>query len=200
MTQVFAACIATLTFGAAADEAPPAAAGVTAIWKAQVVELSFATFDVAYSCSSLQSKIASILRPVVAHRATKIGIRCSNLGMGTSATATLLIVSPAMATPENLHSMTTFDARAQLIAKVRSIDLPAAEDIPRFDAGWRKISMSRGKGLSLNAADCDLVRSIRDQVLPHLAVKVMRTSNMCNGRVPLLEVEALLPLEEGTDL
>jgi hypothetical protein len=199
MTQVFAACIATLAFAAGADEPAPAAESVSAVWKAQVVELSFSTFDVAYSCSSLQYKIASILRPVVAHRATKIGIRCSNLGNGTSATAQLLLVSPVAATPENLHAMTAYDARMQLIAKVRSMDLPTEEDIPRFNAGWRRVSLSRGKGLSLHSVDCDLVRSIRDQVLPHLGVKVTRSSNMCIGRIPVLEVEALLPVE-GTDL
>jgi hypothetical protein len=197
MTQVLAALLATLAVGASAEETSAPAAPVTAVWRAQLIELSFTTFDVAYSCSSLQSKISSILRPVVAHRATKIGIRCSNLGMGTSATATLLVVSPVVATPETLQAMTTFDSRAQLIAKVRSIDLPADEDIPRFDAGWRQVSMSRGKGLHLNAGDCDLVRSIRDQVLPHLAVKVTRSSNLCNGRAPFLEVEALLPIEDA---
>jgi hypothetical protein len=195
-----AAIVAMLAFGAHAaevnNEIASATAGVTAVWKAQVVELSFATFDVAYSCASLQSKIASILRPVVAQRTTKIGIRCSSLGMGTSANATILVVSPVEATGENLHAMTNFSAHTQLVARVRSIDLPAEEDIPRFDARWQQVSLSRGRGLNLSSADCDLVRSIRDQVLPHLAVKVTRTSNMCQGRVPLLEVEALLPVAD----
>jgi len=200
VTRAFAVFVATLALGAHADEitdaTTPAADHVSAVWKAQVVELSFATFDVSYSCGSLQSKIASILRPVVAHRTTKIGIRCSNLGMGTSASATILVVSPVEATPENLHALTTFTPHAQLVARVRSIELPAEEDLARFDARWQQVSLSRGRGLNLNAGDCDLVRSIRDQVLPHLAVKVKRTSNMCQGRAPLLEVEALLPAED----
>jgi hypothetical protein len=182
-----------LTTGASADGLPGDA--IAAVWKIQQVELRFSSFDVMYPCSSLQSKIATILRPIVMDQLTKIGIRCYGIG-GTMATAAILIASPVEATPENLRVLTTFDARTQLVARVRSIDLPSDQDIPRFAASWSRIYLSRGKGLNLAPADCELVRSIRDQVLPYLAVRVKRSTSVCDGsRMPALEVEALLPIE-----
>jgi len=199
VTRVMVPLVAALALlsTANADEAVAPVEGVTAVWKVQTLDLSFSSFDVAYSCSSLQQKIAAILRAVVASEATKIAIRCTNLGMGTSATAKILVASPVEATPENVRALTTFDARVQLAARVRSIELPSEQDIQRFSASWRPVSLVRGKGLHLDAADCDLVRSIRQQVLPHLAVTVTRSSRMCNSRAPVLDVLALVPSEDA---
>jgi hypothetical protein len=181
---------------ASADEAAAPTQTVAAVWHVQTLDLNFSSFNVAYACSSLQSKIAGILRAVVAPEATKIGIRCSNFGMGTSATAKIMVASPIEATPQNVRALTTYDTRTQLVARVRSLELPSEEDIQRFSASWRSVSLARGKGLNLNAGDCDLVRSIRDQVLPHLAVKIERSSGMCGSRAPVLDVLALLPSED----
>jgi hypothetical protein len=179
---------------AGAEEVAAPAVGATAVWHAQTIDLTISSFDVAYSCSALQSKITAILRAVVAPEVTRIAITCSNFGMGTAATAKILVASPIEATPENVRALTTYDARTQLLARVRSLDLPSEQDIQRFSASWQPVSMVRVKGLNLNAGDCELVRSIREQVLPHLAVKVTRSSRMCGSRIPVLDVLALLPV------
>jgi hypothetical protein len=182
-----------LATGANAGSLPDG--GITAVWKTQQVELRFSSFDVMYPCDSLQSKIATILRPIVMDEFTKIGIRCYGTG-SMMATANILIASPVEATTENLRALTTFDARTQLMARVRSVHLPSVEDIPRFAASWSHLYLSRAKGLNLGPADCELMRSIRDQVLPHLAVRVKRSTGVCDGsRMPVLEIEALLPIE-----
>jgi hypothetical protein len=182
-----------LATGASASSVPNE--GITAVWKVQQVALRFSSFDVMYPCGALQSKIASILQPIVMDQLTKIGIRCYGAG-GTMATANILIASPVEATPENLQALTTFDARTQLVARMRSVELPSEQDIPRFAARWSHLHLSRTQGLNLGPADCELIRSIRDQVLPHLAVRVKHSTSVCDGlRRPVLEVEALLPIE-----
>jgi len=198
-SAIFAA-IATmacaLPFGASAQ--PDAPSVVTAIWQTQNLDFDYYSNTVRYSCAGLRSKIGNILRAVGAHESVRVQIDCTAAAFATR--AQILVTMPIEATEENVNNATDYDTRDQLVARLRKMELPSANDIQRFPATWRTVTLSRDRQLDLSAGDCELLRRMRDQIFPKLSVRVTKASSSCSPgsatRVkPTFEVMALVPLE-----
>jgi len=85
-----------------------------------------------------------------------------------------------------------------LIARTRGETLVSAEDLPRLRAAWKTVSFARDRGMRLAPADCELVRQLRRQVLPHMSLRIVsdnvRCSQFGNISAPRLTVSALVPV------
>jgi hypothetical protein len=161
---------------------------VDAIWRSHELTLQLRTADRYESCANLQAKITSILEAVGA-RNTRVKLSCR--GLTNNAAARIATQTPVPVTAENVVAATSFDSRTQLAARVRGAALPTPETIERFPAEWRTVSVTHHGPLRLGPSDCELLRSMRDQVLPHLAVRIKKERFVCGGMQPALVVETL---------
>jgi len=161
---------------------------VDAIWRSHELTLQVRTADRYQSCANLQTKIMSILAAVGA-RDTRVTLGCS--GLTNNAAARIAMQTPVPVTAESVVAATSFDSRTQLAARVRGTTLPTPETIERFPAEWRTVSVTHHGQLRLGPSDCELLRNVRDQVLPHLAVRIKKERFVCGGMQPALVVEAL---------
>jgi hypothetical protein len=172
---------------------------VQAIWRVEHVELTYTSAHVHYTCGALERKIRGILQALGAHQRMSVQLDCSGgRELVRSAYARVTLAMPAAATEENVQAATTFDARAQLIARVQKKQLPTPDDIEIFPAAWQRVALFRKRALGLDAGDCDLLRDMREQVFPKLALRVMGAFACMTGSAtrirPTLEVSALMPL------
>jgi hypothetical protein len=190
---------AALALGARAESDVDAGAADTtieAVWKPQRVNFVYRGYHALYTCASLQQKLRRILRTVGANgELTLRTYFCDDLS-GT-ARFQIAMQSPVEATPENIRALTMHDSQDVLVARVRGEDLPTAEDVERFPAVWKTISLGRDRKLRLAPADCELVRALRRQILPRMSVQVVRDNVRCsvygNVAAPRLVVSALVP-------
>jgi hypothetical protein len=171
-------------------------ASVEAVWKPQRVNFVYRGYSTLYSCRSLQQTLERILLSVGANG--EIALRtysCSDL-TGT-ARFQVVMESPVEATPENVRDLTTHDSRDVLIARVRGEDLASAADVERFPAVWKTVSFARDRKMRLAPGDCELVRALRRQILPRMAVHIVKDNVRCSvhGNIspPRLVVSALVP-------
>ncbi|MFC4310808.1 hypothetical protein ACFPN2_17065 [Steroidobacter flavus] len=184
--------IALLLTGAAAPAAPDY---VTAVWRQQSLEFAYQGTNTAYSCSTLQRRLEAILRSVGARDGLTIVMqRCTDQA---DAFVQITLESPVEATEANVAAVTQHTSTEELAAKVRNEALPTPENIARFPAEWRTVSMSRDKTLKLESGDCELVKQLRREVFPHLSIRVVRDNLRCSvafGNVgqPQLSVAALI--------
>jgi len=174
-----------------------AAKTVDAIWRVQLVEFTYNSTDVYYSCESLQSKVAAILQAVGAYERIRVDMHCAGDRFANHAYGRVTMAIPAEATPENVRAATTYDSRDVLIARLRKLNLPSANDIDRFPAQWQSVSLTRHARLRLDASDCDLLLALRRQVLPAMPVRIEKERLHCSlgasTRVrPTLDVVALM--------
>jgi hypothetical protein len=172
---------------------------LTAIWRTHSLNFDYHSNSVQYSCASLRSKIGNILLAIGAHESVSVEMQCGS-SLATDARAQIVVTTPVEATEENVRIATDYNARDRLVARMRQIDLPSANDLQRFPAEWRKVALSRDRKLQLTAGDCDLLRGMREQVFPKLSIQVTRAPLTCSSssatRVrPTFEVMALVPLE-----
>jgi hypothetical protein len=172
---------------------------LTAIWRTHSLNFDYHSNSVQYSCASLRSKIGNILLALGAHESVRVEMQCGS-SFATHARAQIVVTTPVEATKENVRSATDYDAHERLVARMRQIDLPSANDLQRFPAQWRKIALSRDRKLQLNAGDCDLLRGMHEQVFPKLSIQITRASLNCSSSAakrarPTFEVMALVPLE-----
>jgi hypothetical protein len=147
--------------------------------------------SVAYSCAALREKIVAMLDTVGAHAGTIVAMECGG-GLLRSARAQITLASPIVATSEDARVPAGLIARAALVARIRGAPPPSATAIERFPATWRKVSFPRD--LSSRTGDCELVRAMVKQVLPHLSTQVQRAP-LCIGGVTRsmpIEVVALV--------
>jgi hypothetical protein len=170
---------------------------VDAIWRIQRFDFTYSSPTVYYSCRALQAKIGAILHAVGAHQRVAVDVQCMGDFVRYAFVRVTLAV-PAEATQSAVNAATTFDTRAQLVARLRHLRLPTAADIERFPAAWQTVSLSRHRSLHLDSADCDLLRGMREQIFPKLSVRVARDGLRCSSgsatRIrPKLEVTALMP-------
>ena len=174
---------------------PLAGSDVTAIWRSQHIEFRYSSFKIAYSCDALQNKMTAILHAVGVREDARIEVRCSRGAIG-SARAQIALASPVEATAENVAAAATFDGRTELLAHMRKTQLPTANDIERFPATWRTVSLWRDPQLRLTADDCELVRGMQDQIFPKLSIRVTRgrlhCSPLATSLKPTFEVAALV--------
>ena len=189
-----------------ADSPAPVAtnAPVEAIWRTQLVEFTYNSRDVYYSCSALQAKIVDILQAVGAHRRMALELHCVGDRFANHAYGRLMLAVPTEATPESVRAATTYDTRDELVARLRKLVLPTANDIERFPAHWQSVSLTRQRNLRLDASDCDLLLALRRQVFPKIPVRVESERLQCSlgasTRIrPHLEVVALMraPVADG---
>ena len=172
---------------------------IQAVWKPQRATFVYVGHTTFYTCRALEQKIARVLEVIGAHEDIVVDRRdCSEDG------AMRLYVefkSPVEATAQNVQALTTYDAEAELVARVQGVRLPTAEDIPRFPAEWKEVAFVRERRLAMSAADCEFVEQVRRQLLPHLAVRIITDRIFCTpGTIgfapPRLTVSTLVAAEK----
>jgi len=179
-------------------QSPADTAVVEAVWKPQRINFVYRGYSTLYSCSGLQDKLEKILATVGARDHVELRAYACDDALSI-ARFQISLASPVEATPENLQELTTYDARDELLARVRGERLASAEDLPRFPAVWKTISFARSREMRLEPGDCELVQQIRQHVLPHMSVQIVRDHVRCSsfGNIsrPQLTVSALVPVE-----
>ena len=173
---------------------------VAAVWKVQSLSFAYSGYATVYSCDSLLDKVRDILQVLGARETLRIrSWGCTD--MVNHGRMEITLESPVEATPENIEALTTHDSTQQLVARVRNERLDRAEELPRFPATWKTISMSREKQLKLGPSDCELVEQLRRDVFPRLSIRVERDRLRCSvafGNIgqPQLRVAALVAVPE----
>ncbi|HEX4971212.1 MAG TPA: hypothetical protein VFV69_09150 [Steroidobacteraceae bacterium] len=183
---------------AADDDTLPSGATIDAIWHIERIAFTYQSSTVRYECGALQRRIAEILHAVGAHARVGVELTCVSGDMVRHAGAHITLAVPVEATAENVAAATDYDTRDELVARLRQEQLPSASDIERFPASWRTVALTRSPPLALGPTDCDLLRSMRDQVFPRLRVRVVSSGLNCGGgsdtRIqPRIHVNALMP-------
>ncbi len=171
---VLSACMATLQ----ANAADVIGTRVEATWRVQNLVFHHSS-SVAYSCAALREKIAAILEAVGAHPRSVVSMECGR-GLLRSARAQITLASPVVAATEVALLPAGFTARAELVARIHGDPAPAAPVIERFQATWRKVELPHD--VASRTGDCELMRGMVKQVLPHLSAQVQRTP-LCIGGV-----------------
>jgi hypothetical protein len=174
---------------------------VEAVWRVQSLNFAYSGYATVYSCDALLKKVSEILLTLGARDTMRIrSIGCAD--MMTHGRMEITLESPVEATPENIEAITTYDSKQQLVARVHNEHLASAEDVQRFPATWKTISMTRERALRLGPSDCELVEQLRRDVLPHMSIRVESDRLRCStvfGNIgqPQLRVAALVALPEA---
>lgn len=170
---------------------------VESIWRVQSLPLEYNSARTHYACDSMKKKVRAILQAVGAHSSTIVTARCVDNGPLNQISLQISAATPVPASEENIRAATTFDARDELLARVRKTTLPTPSDIPRFRATWQTLALSRHPNLQLDVGDCDLLREMNRQVFPKLAVRLTSEKLNCTASAtrlrPRFEVQALIP-------
>ena len=191
-----------VVIGGARTPEPPSRALqiVEAVWKVQSLSFAYSGYATVYSCDALLDKVRAILQILGARETLRIrSWGCTD--MVTHGRMDITLESPVEATPENIQALTTYDSTQELVARVRNEQLTSAEDLRRFPATWKTISMSRDRQLKLGPSDCELVDQLSRDVLPRMAIRVEHDRLRCSavfGNIgqPQLRVAALVALPE----
>ena len=191
----FAAAIVLCAAAPALAESPDSAheEEVQAVWKTLRIEFRYDDGQTIYNCGSLRKKLATILQVLGAHEHIRIqSEHCDELGRSRF---TVVLASPVEAAEENVRALTSYTTEQLLIARTRGMRLPGAEDLQRFPAHWRTVSFARDRDMRLAPGDCELVRQLKQQILPHLSVRIVRDNLRCESPTfvnPRLTVAALI--------
>jgi hypothetical protein len=187
----------TATAALAATDAP-----VEAVWKTQRVDFVYWADSSFYTCEGLRTKLRAILKSVGARDNLIIRVSSACGDMSFMIPVQITIQSPVEATEVSLQELTNHTVEDELIARVRNERLATVEDLPRFNAVVKEISFARDRSLRLAEGDCELVRQVRQQILPLLAVRVLYADLHCSptGNVgrPRLTVAALVAAPDVT--
>lgn len=200
---IVALVIVSLTHSVASARSVEPSKPVDAIWRFQSFPFEYRSNNTYYNCDSLVRKVRAILKAVGAHHSVLVETRCE--GPANRISARIAVATPVIASEENLRAATTFDSRDELVARLRSVTLPTANDIEHFPATWQKISLARAiRDMTITQSDCDLLRGMNEQVFPRLAVRVEGRKLMCgtystNVRANV-KVEALVPTLPSTPM
>jgi hypothetical protein len=168
---------------------------IDAVWKPRRVIFNFIGQTTRYACDELERRLRHVLIVLGAHEEMRVDRRqCSPY---TGMRVDITFSSPIEATPENVRALTTFDAEDQLVARLKGIELPSAEDLTPFPAEWQAVALSRDRRLNLRAGDCELMEQIRRQLLPHLAIRDVSKRLVCSpgnlsARPPPLNASVLV--------
>lgn len=172
---------------------------VQAIWKHQEISFFFQSQTTFYSCSSLEAKLKRILRALGAQSRVRVrSIEClSSPGVARAPRVTVNVVAPVEATPDAVAERDKDKSTRELAARVRGEEQDPAYFAP-FPAQWQRVSLGRSKP-GLEPGDCDLLDQVRRQILPKLAVRVLKDQVHCprdqvSVGQPQLEIEALVAL------
>lgn len=181
-------CLSVCSPAGAANE-------VDAVWKPQRLTFSYVGLTSQYACHEFESRVRQILLVLGAHESIQIDRRQCSAAAGMHLHITFM--SPIEATPENVRAITTFDSQEQLIARLKGIDLPSAENVIRFPAVWQEVSLSRDRRIGLRAGDCELLEQVRRQLVTQFATRSVPRRLVCvqgnlSSRPPPLNVSALI--------
>lgn len=197
MRHASRACLAMLALslahvcmgqGAEAPQDP-----VEAVWRAQRLPFQYRSEGRMYACDILKHKIKAILTQLGA-RDRLVVQRVACRDFARAALLEVIMESPVIATPENIHAITRYTSEDELIARLRGAKLPAAEDQQRFPAVWESIALQRAPKVYLENGDCALVQQLRRQILPKMSVQIVRDIDRvnCTYASPRLTVRALV--------
>jgi hypothetical protein len=166
---------------------------VEAVWRAQRLTFEYRSEGRMYACDILEHKIRSVLTQLGA-RDRIVVQRISCRDFAGSARLEVIMESPVIATPENIRAITQYDSQDELIARVRGVTLPSAQDLERFPAVWESISLQRAPKVYLSTGDCALVQQLRRQILPKMSVQIVKDIDRvnCSSSSPRLTVQALV--------
>lgn len=174
---------------------------VEAVWKSQEINFYYHSFRTFYPCDSLNDKVRRLLLELGAGH--DLSVRSSGCQLGDQVALApvvrIRLSSPVEATPQALAELEKTRGKRELIARMNGGAVAASGIDAQFSAHWKRLSIARGSG-SLDAGDCELVDAFKRQVLPQLAVRVVKDQMRCTPQSygPLrLEVEALTPTPRG---
>lgn len=176
--------------------APAFAADETAIaskWKVQELRFSYIGFTTAYDCDSAAAKVKSILTTLGAHPDTKVRAT----GCPMTRPSRNFFVQITAATPVPAVDVKEADASRQELLKRLGVKNTLSEEFP---ASWKSVELSKERKLDLQPGDCELIETLRKQVLPKLGMKIEAeriscTPNQVGLIPPQLRVAALVPMK-----
>lgn len=195
MIKLASASIAGIALLFISTATPAAPDYIPAVWRQQSLEFAYQGTATAYSCNTLQRRLEAILRSVGARDGISIVMqRCTDQA---EAYMQITLESPVEATEANIAAVTQHTSTDELVARVRNESLATPENIERFPAKWKTVSMSRDKTLKLDSGDCELVKQLRRDVFPRMSIRVVHDNLRCSvafGSLgqPQLSVAALV--------
>ena len=199
ITRSACACIVSIAALNVHAAEPPTENHIEAVWKAQSIVFDYRSEGRTYRCDILEYKIKAILQRLGARDRLELH-RYACRDLAGRARFEVVMESPVEATKENVHEITRYDSKDELVARVHGVSLPSPADVERFPAIWESISFRRDRELHLDAGDCALVQQVRHQILPRMSVqvtkdiKVVDCAQELTGIVgPRLTVVALVP-------
>jgi hypothetical protein len=199
VTRSACACIASIAvLNVHAAELSPES-HVEAVWKAQSIVFEYHSEGRTYRCDILEYKIKIILQRLGARDRLELR-RYACHDLAGWARFEVVMESPVEATEENVHEITRYDSKDELVARMHGASLPSPADVERFPAIWESISFRRDRELHLDAGDCALVQQVRRQILPRMSVQVTKdikgvdcSQELTGIAGPRLTVLALVP-------
>jgi hypothetical protein len=174
---------------------------VAAVWKEQRISFEYRSAGAAHTCAGLRTQLRSLLTLLGAHPSMTITASgCED--HATTRVMSIALASPVEATTENASELGSRDATDQLAARVRG-ESAALETRPRFAAEWKTIAFANALHLRLTPADCELLKQLRRELLPKLAIRVISdkmrcSSDLASGYRPQLVVAALVAAPDGS--
>lgn len=177
--------------GHAADNAGP----VQAVWKVQEIRYDYVGFTVAYNCDTAQSRIKGLLRAMGAHKNTRVSTNGCESGRPSShftITISTAIPVPLADQPKGAEGLD----REKLLKR---LDLSASDIEQPFLAEWKSVDLAHVPRLRIKGPDCELMRGLRDSVLPAFAASITKDRIECQPhqtttQIPELSVSVLQAL------
>ena len=136
------AAVVLLAAGLANAQSPADESVVEAVWKPQRVNFVYRGYSTLYSCRGLQQKLEKILTTVGARGGIEMRAYSCDDALAI-ARFQIVLTSPVEATPENVEQLTTYDARDELVARVRG----------------ERLAVGRGSAALPRGVEDDLVRT-----------------------------------------
>jgi hypothetical protein len=213
------------------EQAPPAGKGTgestVAVWKYKEVDFIYRSNLAIYSCTALESRVASILRGVGARDDVDVRVSdCREVLMPQDDTldpwrtstkgyldrrnreqlahVRVRLQMPVEMTPDIVAELERDQARRELISRVTR-DPAAKSDHPVvFPAQRQPVTLSR-KTIGIEPEECELLDQIATSVFPQLDVRVVRRAYSCSkyqvSRIPpQMTVEALMEVPHDVRL
>lgn len=182
-------CSGLLTsLASSANENPEA---IQATWKEQELRHTFTLVerDGGYDCLNFGQRLQEMLIKVGAHERTRVLVQGCNGG-------STFMFTIATATPVPLADAASRGERSKKVLKRMKVTAEQLDET--FPAAWRTVELSRYA--KLGAGDCELMRDLRNNLLPKLGVRIESGQIDCrrtDGRLSSrdLTVSALAPLD-----
>lgn len=176
---------------ASADSVAP----VESVWKPMEIRYSYMGFTTAYNCDSAESALKRILLTVGAHPQTKV--RATGCFMNRPSKNFFITVTTATPVPVGSADLAQSAENQQELLKRLGVKNSISSD--QFAAQWQTVDLSRDRKLDLKPGDCELMKGLRDNVLPKLSIKIVSdrvecVPNQLSIQTPELIVSALTQL------